>query len=105
MSERFRRTSISMCQGCVASRRSVKIEKQGWSLNPGRYVGVAAPQDDGIDFRVRLEELTGTLEKLNAEASALRSGLQLTWRSCCSDGCSSSGIRDPGSRQLGHGEG
>ena len=31
-----------------------EIEKQGWSLNPGRYVGVAAVEDDGIDFRVRL---------------------------------------------------
>ena len=31
-----------------------EIEEQGWSLNPGRYVGVAAAEDDGIDFRVRL---------------------------------------------------
>jgi type I restriction enzyme M protein len=48
------------------------IEAQGWSLNPGRYVGVAAAQDDGIDFRVRLEALTEQLEKLNAEAFTLQ---------------------------------
>jgi type I restriction enzyme M protein len=49
-----------------------QIEKQGWSLNPGRYVGVAAAQDDGVDFRVRLEELNEKLEKLNGEAAALQ---------------------------------
>jgi type I restriction enzyme M protein len=48
------------------------IEKQGWSLNPGRYVGVAAAEDDGVDFRVRLEELTEELEKLNGEAAVLQ---------------------------------
>jgi type I restriction enzyme M protein len=48
------------------------IEKQGWSLNPGRYVGVAAAEDDGIDFRVRLEELDEELEKLNVEAAILQ---------------------------------
>lgn len=49
-----------------------EIEKQGWSLNPGRYVGVAAVEDDGIDFRVRLEELNREFEKLNGEAAKLQ---------------------------------
>jgi type I restriction enzyme M protein len=49
-----------------------EIEKQGWSLNPGRYVGVANAEDDGIDFKVRLEELSEQLEKLNSEASGLQ---------------------------------
>ena len=49
-----------------------QIEQQGWSLNPGRYVGVAAAADDGIDFRVRLEELNEELEKLDAEAAVLQ---------------------------------
>ena len=48
------------------------IEKQGWSLNPGRYVGMAAAKDDGVDFLVRLEELSEELETLNAEATALQ---------------------------------
>lgn len=47
------------------------IEKQGWSVNPGRYVGVAESVDDGIDFRIRLEELTEELDSLNAEAADL----------------------------------
>jgi type I restriction enzyme M protein len=49
-----------------------QIEKQGWSLNPGRYVGVSAAADDGVDFRVRLEELSEGLAHLNAEAAALQ---------------------------------
>jgi type I restriction enzyme M protein len=49
-----------------------QIQKQGWSLNPGRYVGVTAAEDDGVDFRVRLEELNEELEKLNAEGAELQ---------------------------------
>jgi type I restriction enzyme M protein len=49
-----------------------EIEEQGWSLNPGRYVGVAAVEDDGIDFRVQLQELSEELEKLNGEAARLQ---------------------------------
>jgi type I restriction enzyme M protein len=49
-----------------------QIEKQGWSLNPGRFVGVAAPPDDGVDFRARLGELNEELKKLNGEAASLQ---------------------------------
>ena len=31
-----------------------EIEAQGWSLNPGRYVGVAAGETEQVDFRERL---------------------------------------------------
>lgn len=47
------------------------IEAQGWSLNPGRYVGVAERQTDDFDFRERLEELNEELERLNTEARVL----------------------------------
>jgi type I restriction enzyme M protein len=56
---------------CVVSTLE-HMEKQGWSLNPGRYVGVAEAEDDDIDFRVRLEELDEKLEKLNTEAFQLQ---------------------------------
>jgi type I restriction enzyme M protein len=49
-----------------------EIEAQGWSLNPGRYVGVAPGEADDTDFRERLEELQEELEKLNGEAAALQ---------------------------------
>ncbi|MHB8387622.1 N-6 DNA methylase, partial [Metallibacterium sp.] len=49
-----------------------EIEAQGWSLNPGRYVGVGERAADGFDFRERLEALQEELEALNGEASALQ---------------------------------
>jgi type I restriction enzyme M protein len=48
-----------------------EIELQGWSLNPGRYVGVAERAADDFDFLERLEELNEELEVLNAEAREL----------------------------------
>lgn len=44
---------------------------QGWSLNPGRYVGVAERAVEDFDFAERLEELNEELEVLNAEAREL----------------------------------
>lgn len=44
-----------------------EIEAQGWSLNPGRYVGLAERQEDGFDFKARLRELHAELEQLNRE--------------------------------------
>lgn len=48
-----------------------EVEAQGWSLNPGRYVGVAARATEDFDFLERLEELNEELETLNAEAQEL----------------------------------
>ena len=49
-----------------------EIETQGWSLNPGRYVGVA-PGEDASDenFNEQFEALNEELEVLNAQAHAL----------------------------------
>lgn len=48
-----------------------EIEAQGWSLNPGRYVGVAEREKDDFDFAERLEELNEELEVLNNEGREL----------------------------------
>ena len=48
-----------------------EISAQGWSLNPGRYVGVAEREEDDVDFQVQLNQLYEELEMLNAEASDL----------------------------------
>jgi type I restriction enzyme M protein len=48
-----------------------EIEEQGWSLNPGRYVGVADGPAEDFDFRERLGELHEELEVLNNEAREL----------------------------------
>ncbi len=48
-----------------------EIEAQGWSLNPGRYVGVAEQTSDDFDFTERFTELNEELTVLNAEAHQL----------------------------------
>ena len=49
-----------------------EIEAQGWSLNPGRYVGVAAGEAlSDEDFKEQLETLNEELETLNAQARDL----------------------------------
>ncbi|MEO9058330.1 MAG: N-6 DNA methylase, partial [Ktedonobacteraceae bacterium] len=48
-----------------------EIETQGWSINPGRYVGVAERALDDFDFKEKLEALNEELEVLNIEARQL----------------------------------
>ncbi|MEP4076488.1 type I restriction-modification system subunit M [Haloferula sp.] len=56
---------------CKAATRA-EIEAQGWSLNPGRYVGVAKGEElSDEDFKEQLETLNEELEVLNAEAREL----------------------------------
>ncbi|MGV7006316.1 type I restriction-modification system subunit M [Desulfovibrio sp. QI0442] len=62
------RDIAGMCK--VATRAD--IEGQGWSLNPGRYVGVANLTADDFDFAERLGTLTEELEVLNTEAIQLQ---------------------------------
>ena len=49
-----------------------EIEQQGWSLNPGRFVGLAAGEAvSDEDFKEQLETLNEELETLNAAAREL----------------------------------
>ncbi len=56
---------------CKVATRA-EIEAQGWSLNPGRYTGTAATDDDEEDFAIRLEELFEEFTRLSDEAVHLR---------------------------------
>ena len=58
--------------GLCKSATLQEIEAQGWSLNPGRYVGVAPGEDvSNEDFNEQLEVLNEELEVLNAQAREL----------------------------------
>ncbi|MDP6632578.1 MAG: N-6 DNA methylase [Dehalococcoidales bacterium] len=48
-----------------------EIREQGYSLNPGRYVGVALEAEDDFDFNEKLTELNDELQELNVEAREL----------------------------------
>jgi len=47
------------------------IEKNDWSLTPGRYVGVSQIVDEDFDFESRLKEIQIELDGLNEEAFEL----------------------------------
>lgn len=55
-----------------------EIEAQGWSLNPGRYVGVVAGEDvSDEDFNEQLVALNEELEVLNAQARELEQAISV----------------------------
>ena len=57
--------------GLCKAATVAEIEAQGWSLNPGRYVGVATQETEDFDWTQRFTELNEELEILNAEAHQL----------------------------------
>ena len=61
-----------------------QIKEQGSSLNPGRYVGMAAGTSQDIDFEVKFGELVEEWELLSAEAlrldEAVSEVLDSVWR-------------------------
>ena len=53
----------------VATREEIK--EKNYSLTPGAYVGVAAVEDDGVDFAQRMAEIHRELLTLQAESNEL----------------------------------
>ena len=53
----------------VATREEIK--EKNYSLTPGAYVGVAAAEDDGVDFAQRMAEIHRELLTLQAESNEL----------------------------------
>jgi type I restriction enzyme M protein len=64
-------TKYSDIPGLCKMVTLAEIEAQGWSLNPGRYVGITERTEEDVDFKERLKELNKELEILNAEAQVL----------------------------------
>ena len=59
---------LGLCKAATLA----EIEAQGWSLNPGRYVGVAPGEEvSDEDFKEQLGALNEELEVLNAQAREL----------------------------------
>lgn len=62
--------------GLCKAATIIEIEAQGWSLNPGRYVGVAPGENvSDEDFKEQLETLNEELETLNAQARELEQSI------------------------------
>jgi type I restriction enzyme M protein len=52
-----------------------EIEAQGWSLNPGRYVGVREGDQEDVDFAERFGELTEEFQALALEGRGLEDAI------------------------------
>lgn len=72
ITERFPRLRYADVPGLCKVATLDEIEAQGWSLNPGRYVGVGERTADAFDFAERIEELNEELITLNGEAQVLQ---------------------------------
>lgn len=68
LKEKFAGARYADVTGLCKAATLAEIEAQGWSLNPGRYVGVGERAADDFDFAERLEELREELVRLSSEA-------------------------------------
>ncbi|NTA18910.1 HsdM family class I SAM-dependent methyltransferase [Agrobacterium tumefaciens] len=72
MTETFGDAGYKDVPGLCKGATRAEIAARDWSLNPGRYVGVAPGQQaENEDFRERLEAFQEDLEGMNAEAVRL----------------------------------
>lgn len=55
------------------------IEEKNFSLTPATYVGVAEVEDDGVNFRERMNEIHDKLAKLNSEANSIMNEILNNW--------------------------
>jgi type I restriction enzyme M protein len=58
-------------KGYCKSSNTEEIEKNGFVLTPGRYVGFADEEDDGVPFEEKMKNYTNTLNKQIQESSDL----------------------------------
>lgn len=73
--EKFPKQKYNDVPGLCKVASAKEIQDQGWSLNPGRYVGVAEGKTEDFDFREKLGGLQEKLELLNAEARQLEKSI------------------------------
>lgn len=71
LKEKFPKGKYADVPGLCKVATIKEIETQGWSLNPGRYVGVSERPPDDFDFKEKLEELNEELDRLNTEGHEL----------------------------------
>lgn len=82
--ERFPDSQYADVPGLCAVRTVDELQQNGWSLNPGRYVGLSSGASDDIDFEVNFGELVEEWELLSTEAARLDEAvsevLDAVWR-------------------------
>jgi type I restriction enzyme M protein len=77
LQDRFPRAELQAVPGLVKLVDRTEIEAADWSLTPGRYVGVAPPEEDeDFDFEATLRDIHTELVDLNKEAAELAAKIQ-----------------------------
>ena len=77
LQERFPNAVLRDVEGLAKVVTLAEIEAQDWSLTPGRYVGVAAvEEEEGFDFEQALQGIHLELAGLNEEAAELAALIQ-----------------------------
>jgi type I restriction enzyme M protein len=77
LQDRFPEAKLADVPGLVKLVDLKEIAAADWSLTPGRYVGVAPPEeDDGFDFEETLRDVHVELASLNEEAAELARKIQ-----------------------------
>lgn len=77
LQDRFPKAELNAVPGLVKLVDRKEIEAADWSLTPGRYVGVAPPEEDeDFDFEQTLRDIHTELAELNKEAAELAGKIQ-----------------------------
>ena len=77
LQDRFPKAELEAVPGLVKLVDRKNIEAADWSLTPGRYVGVAPPEEDvDFDFEQMLRDIHTELADLNKEAVGLAARIQ-----------------------------
>ena len=75
--ERFPEATLVDVPGMVKLVSRKEIADADWSLTPGRYVGVAPPEEgEDFDFEQTLRDIHTELADLDKEAAALAAKIQ-----------------------------
>jgi type I restriction enzyme M protein len=69
--ERFAKGTYEDIEGLCKVVTLDEVKDNDYSLTPGRYVGVAFVEDDGVDYKIRLQEIQSELNDLNKDAAEL----------------------------------
>jgi type I restriction enzyme M protein len=77
LQDRFPKAGLQAVPGLVKLVDRKAIEAADWSLTPGRYVGVAPPEEDeDFDFEQTMRDIHTELADLNKEATELAAKIQ-----------------------------
>ena len=81
LTERFPEAKLADVPGLVKLVDRAEIERNDWSLTPGRYIGVHPEEvDEDFDFEEAMHDIHVEVEGLNEEAAGLAKTIAKNFR-------------------------